>query len=111
MFASWWGLQRSGSAARRSAAEAASVRETASFHEMPASLEPGPPAGRAATLKSLDGRPVRDFPQREQNMNSEVRWWQVFKRSEEHTSELQSRGHLVCRLLLEKKNNKIRRKQ
>src|SRR5439155_27344149 len=27
----------------------------------------------------------------------------VLKRSEEHTSELQSRGHLVCRLLLEKK--------
>src|SRR6266702_6595339 len=27
------------------------------------------------------------------------------RRSEEHTSELQSRGHLVCRLLLEKKNN------
>src|SRR6266508_2317628 len=26
-------------------------------------------------------------------------------RSEEHTSELQSRGHLVCRLLLEKKKN------
>src|SRR5690625_6962016 len=30
-------------------------------------------------------------------------------RSEEHTSELQSRGHLVCRLLLEKKKrNKIK---
>src|SRR5690625_6779044 len=28
----------------------------------------------------------------------------VLLRSEEHTSELQSRGHLVCRLLLEKKN-------
>src|SRR2546429_7175303 len=27
------------------------------------------------------------------------------RRSEEHTSELQSRLHLVCRLLLEKKNN------
>src|SRR5687768_18319684 len=27
-----------------------------------------------------------------------------FRRSEEHTSELQSRLHLVCRLLLEKKN-------
>src|SRR5437870_11365963 len=27
-------------------------------------------------------------------------------RSEEHTSELQSRGHLVCRLLLEKKKKK-----
>src|SRR5207253_9438162 len=26
-------------------------------------------------------------------------------RSEEHTSELQSRGHLVCRLLLEKKKD------
>src|SRR5690625_6811500 len=26
-------------------------------------------------------------------------------RSEEHTSELQSRGHLVCRLLLEKKRD------
>src|SRR5207253_7876779 len=30
------------------------------------------------------------------------------KRSEEHTSELQSRGHLVCRLLLEKKNKKTK---
>src|SRR5215510_15837496 len=28
------------------------------------------------------------------------------RRSEEHTSELQSRGQLVCRLLLEKKKNK-----
>src|SRR5207253_8457466 len=28
-------------------------------------------------------------------------------RSEEHTSELQSRGHLVCRLLLEKKNQRV----
>src|SRR5690625_1371076 len=30
-------------------------------------------------------------------------------RSEEHTSELQSRGHLVCRLLLEKKNIRTHR--
>src|SRR5437870_7218825 len=29
-------------------------------------------------------------------------------RSEEHTSELQSRGHLVCRLLLEKKKHSSR---
>src|SRR5439155_22032817 len=29
--------------------------------------------------------------------------WTPRARSEEHTSELQSRGHLVCRLLLEKK--------
>src|SRR2546429_5862149 len=29
--------------------------------------------------------------------------WSITVRSEEHTSELQSRLHLVCRLLLEKK--------
>src|SRR5687768_18546674 len=33
-----------------------------------------------------------------------ARW--IARRSEEHTSELQSRLHLVCRLLLEKKNVK-----
>src|SRR2546422_10220453 len=32
------------------------------------------------------------------------------ERSEEHTSELQSRLHLVCRLLLEKKKNKHKAK-
>src|SRR5690625_6281896 len=32
--------------------------------------------------------------------------WRQLCRSEEHTSELQSRGHLVCRLLLEKKKRK-----
>src|SRR5205814_9551239 len=36
-------------------------------------------------------------------------WWRRildYPRSEEHTSELQSLRHLVCRLLLEKKKNK-----
>src|SRR2546422_4887086 len=40
------------------------------------------------------------------NVGSEVaraRRWHDQDRSEEHTSELQSRLHLVCRLLLEKK--------
>src|SRR5258707_9420671 len=32
---------------------------------------------------------------------------QVLHRSEEHTSELQSRQYLVCRLLLEKKNSRL----
>src|SRR2546430_10788744 len=32
----------------------------------------------------------------------------AFQRSEEHTSELQSQSNLVCRLLLEKKKQKIR---
>src|SRR5258707_12048064 len=31
----------------------------------------------------------------------------TFERSEEHTSELQSRQYLVCRLLLEKKKNRM----
>src|SRR5258708_14855266 len=35
---------------------------------------------------------------------SQVELVDVLKRSEEHTSELQSPDHLVCRLLLEKKN-------
>src|SRR5690625_6502256 len=41
--------------------------------------------------------------------NEHAAWWHFHletmrrQRSEEHTSELQSRGHLVCRLLLEKK--------
>src|SRR2546422_1944797 len=34
---------------------------------------------------------------------------QLLMRSEEHTSELQSRLHLVCRLLLEKKKNSTNR--
>src|SRR5262245_64866298 len=33
------------------------------------------------------------------------------RRSEEHTSELQSLRHLVCRLLLEKKKKKKKKKQ
>src|SRR3712207_8669277 len=35
--------------------------------------------------------------------NDQTQIWRI--RSEEHTSELQSRQYLVCRLLLEKKNN------
>src|SRR2546422_6068401 len=48
-------------------------------------------------------------------MPEDLRGWHKavldFLRSEEHTSELQSRLHLVCRLLLEKKKKKILVKQ
>src|SRR3712207_7155977 len=36
-----------------------------------------------------------------------INFLEVKMRSEEHTSELQSRQYLVCRLLLEKKKNKL----
>src|SRR5438876_4237078 len=39
------------------------------------------------------------------DIDGDRRTGQAFQRSEEHTSELQSPVHLVCRLLLEKKKN------
>src|SRR5690625_6694704 len=39
----------------------------------------------------------------EETTRKEIASYTAAARSEEHTSELQSRGHLVCRLLLEKK--------
>src|SRR5438552_5461788 len=52
---------------------------------------------------SLDGERNAELP-----LDPPQRWrkWSVDDRSEEHTSELQSPDHLVCRLLLEKKKTK-----
>src|SRR3712207_8428515 len=50
-------------------------------------------ADTAAAQPSPHHRPQPAFPERSERS----------KRSEEHTSELQSRQYLVCRLLLEKK--------
>src|SRR3712207_963135 len=60
--------------------------------------------------QSLDERPVEERPRFDDDLAAlfdhldlaDVRL--VAQRSEEHTSELQSRQYLVCRLLLEKKN-------
>src|SRR5439155_8216010 len=57
---------------------------------------PGP-----GTERSSPGTSARAAPPGHRTPPGELR-----SRSEEHTSELQSRGHLVCRLLLEKKNLK-----
>src|SRR5690625_6556240 len=58
-------------------------------------------AGATAFVESLaDSNKnfvIEEFP------NSALGGEREVIRSEEHTSELQSRGHLVCRLLLEKK--------
>src|SRR2546422_1377245 len=45
----------------------------------------------------------RDVVDRHAGLNPRESGRQCLERSEEHTSELQSRLHLVCRLLLEKK--------
>src|SRR5688572_32390566 len=59
---------------------------------------PDAPHGRRA---SASRRPARQSLPRHRQQG-----W----RSEEHTSELQSQSNLVCRLLLEKKNKKIKKK-
>src|SRR3712207_8326445 len=64
----------------------------------------------AAARFKTDERSVR-APERQRAMLARRRSWAVEEgldpRSEEHTSELQSRQYLVCRLLLEKKKKKI----
>src|SRR5690625_6573108 len=70
----------------------------------PARRPGGPGAGGACPgAGGRAGRGVQDPWRLEPSLPG--RW-----RSEEHTSELQSRGHLVCRLLLEKKNKKRQQK-
>src|SRR2546429_9606602 len=59
------------------------------------------------TLSLHDALPISRYPWRSSNRSlarkneTPIICWR--QRSEEHTSELQSRLHLVCRLLLEKK--------
>src|SRR3712207_7387902 len=54
-----------------------------------------------AVLLVAEGQPISEAARRVRATRLSVRG-----RSEEHTSELQSRQYLVCRLLLEKKKNK-----
>src|SRR3989449_6130821 len=67
-------------------------------------------AARRQRRRSLvaRGQPLREervHLARERGARQLVREHRRESRSEEHTSELQSRLHLVCRLLLEKKKN------
>src|SRR5258708_13563795 len=61
---------------------------------------PGIGARTAATLLNRYGK-IEKFPRKVLDFTVAVQ-----KRSEEHTSELQSPDHFVCRLLLEKKTKK-----
>src|SRR2546422_8620973 len=56
-------------------------------------------------FRSLDGESRRHDERRDDAIGGGHRGGD--ERSEEHTSELQSRLHLVCRLLLEKKKNRF----
>src|SRR2546429_4809548 len=60
-----------------------------------------------ALFAATEGDSLRDFPGKQvdgkRQIPGECSKNYVFVRSEEHTSELQSRLHLVCRLLLGKK--------
>src|SRR5207253_4675048 len=72
---------------------------TLSLHDaLPISLHDG------ATRR--DRRSARRIPSSGRSACGALRPRACGRRSEEHTSELQSRGHLVCRLLLEKKKKK-----
>src|SRR3712207_7389355 len=62
-------------------------------------------AGRRAAARTAR-RAGRRPPRARASTTSPARpTWRGCSRSEEHTSELQSRQYLVCRLLLEKKKN------
>src|SRR5207253_10679427 len=63
-------------------------------------------AGAGAQLSSSRGRRDGGAGAHLPRLKGVVQMRPGAPRSEEHTSELQSRGHLVCRLLLEKKKKK-----
>src|SRR3712207_7867735 len=77
-----------------------------SSHALSRRGQPGPPerARNPASMRSTWAVGVQDLTGR-QAAHASV------QRSEEHTSELQSRQYLVCRLLLEKKKKYLTRIQ
>src|SRR3712207_7207324 len=83
-------------------------RSRAPSNETPSEFRPGPtrspnasaPSARSAqTTRTATGRTIATPATSAQNSVA------THFRSEEHTSELQSRQYLVCRLLLEKKKH------
>src|SRR5690625_6783748 len=75
---------------------------TLSLHDaLPISVTTNPATWTSATVATArEVRTPRRFKNRKYRAAGPM---PAGARSEEHTSELQSRGHLVCRLLLDKK--------
>src|SRR3712207_8841367 len=67
----------------------------------PHGLRAPPPGDRGVVARQQHGRDLVAAPGRRAGVGGSLE--QAVGRSEEHTSELQSRQYLVCRLLLEKK--------
>src|SRR2546430_4384792 len=59
----------------------------------------------SGTVTEPDGQPLSGVVVAVQGLGLSVATNATGRRSEEHTSELQSQSNLVCRLLLEKKKN------
>src|SRR5439155_19745512 len=59
-----------------------------------------------AEVATTPGARAEPRPARGEGRRGDPHGPRAHQRSEEHTSELQSRGHLVCRLLLEKKKKR-----
>src|SRR3712207_7629838 len=72
--------------------------------EVPRRPHPGPRQDQRLGLRLAEHLLLRGADHPAQGDAAEAR--RPLRRSEEHTSELQSRQYLVCRLLLEKKKNK-----
>src|SRR5262249_60075764 len=109
---------------RRASARAASARHfnhptptatyTLSLHDAlpiwrrcrPRRRRPGGPPDRAAAVRRRLGAAAATAGyDRASRAGRTRRWRQRHRRSEEHTSELQSLTNLVCRLLVEKKKH------
>src|SRR5689334_23494738 len=70
-----------------------------------------PPRSTLFPYTTLFRSGFRGFPQFRGRSPAFLLREEAAERSEEHTSELQSQFHLVCRLLLEKKKKKKKTKQ
>src|SRR5690625_6908466 len=96
-----------GNAGRRGEATVRSVASIDDFATTSATPD-GAGTGAKRRAHGCSGQRASDRRGRADDLRADrVRVDVAQARSEEHTSELQSRGHLVCRLLLEKKNSAI----
>src|SRR5207253_7071207 len=88
---------------------ASPLRRAVAAHARGSRSPEGPPRSQRAALagaRHAEGRGA-SIRWRRRGAVRALRRLASAARSEEHTSELQSRGHLVCRLLLEKKKGNI----